>query len=66
MMACRRSRSIDRDYAVRCGCLDGRKADAVVVVKLDRLTRAVKDLGVLCERYFGEGTVVSACGERLD
>ncbi len=32
------------------------QADALVVVKLDRLTRSVKDLGFLCENYFGEGT----------
>ena len=35
--------------------LDAGKAEAVVVVKLDRLTRSVKDLGVLCENYFGDG-----------
>src|SRR5262245_37036893 len=31
------------------------KADAIVVVKLDRLTRSVKDLGHLCDTYFREG-----------
>lgn len=31
------------------------KADAIVVVKLDRLTRSVKDLGSLCDTYFREG-----------
>ena len=31
------------------------QADAVFVVKLDRLTHSVKDLGVLCESYFGDG-----------
>jgi DNA invertase Pin-like site-specific DNA recombinase len=31
------------------------KADAIVVMKLDRLTRSVKDLGYLCESYFGDG-----------
>ena len=31
------------------------KADALIVMKLDRLTRSVKDLGVLCESYFGDG-----------
>lgn len=29
-------------------------ADALMVLKLDRLTRSVKDLGYLCEAYFGE------------
>jgi DNA invertase Pin-like site-specific DNA recombinase len=32
-----------------------RKADAIVVLKLDRLTRSVKDLGYLCDTYFREG-----------
>lgn len=32
-----------------------RKADALIVMKLDRLTRSVKDLGYLCETYFGDG-----------
>ncbi len=31
------------------------KADAIVVVKLDRLTRSVKDLGYLCDTFFREG-----------
>jgi DNA invertase Pin-like site-specific DNA recombinase len=35
--------------------LEAGKADALIVVKLDRLTRSVKDLGHLCETYFGEG-----------
>jgi DNA invertase Pin-like site-specific DNA recombinase len=30
------------------------KADAIVVLKLDRLTRSVKDLGDLCDTYFRE------------
>lgn len=34
--------------------MDG-KADAIIVVKLDRLTRSVKDLGHLCDTYFREG-----------
>jgi DNA invertase Pin-like site-specific DNA recombinase len=29
------------------------KANALIVMKLDRLTRSVKDLGQLCEEYFG-------------
>ena len=35
------------------------KADAVVVVKLDRLTRSVADLNVLLERYFAEDAAAS-------
>lgn len=30
-------------------------ADALLVAKLDRLTRSVKDLGALIEKHFGEG-----------
>lgn len=30
-------------------------ADVLIVMKLDRLTRSVKDLGHLCEAYFSEG-----------
>ena len=35
--------------------LTAKKADAIVVVKLDRLTRSVKDLGTLLDGYFREG-----------
>ena len=35
--------------------LSGNQANAIVVVKLDRLTRSVKDLGYLCDSYFREG-----------
>jgi len=31
------------------------RVEAIVVVKLDRLTRSVKDLGCLCDTYFREG-----------
>ena len=31
------------------------KADVLIVMKLDRLTRSVKDLGFRCETYFCEG-----------
>jgi site-specific DNA recombinase len=32
--------------------LKQRRADSLIIVKLDRLTRCVKDLGTLCEQYF--------------
>lgn len=35
--------------------LDAGEADALVVVKLDRLTRSVRDLDTLLTRYFAEG-----------
>lgn len=35
------------------------KADALMVLKIDRLTRTVRDLGYLCDTYFHEGTPFS-------
>ncbi len=35
--------------------LEAGKAEALLVTKLDRLTRSVRDLGTLVEDYFGEG-----------
>jgi DNA invertase Pin-like site-specific DNA recombinase len=50
------SKSLDRPGIKRAlAMLDARQADAIVVVKLDRLTRSVKDLGYLCDAYFREG-----------
>ena len=47
--------------------LDGREADALIVVKLDRLTRNVADLGGLVERYFGaRGAALLSVGEQID
>ena len=43
--------------------LDAGKAEAVVVVKLDRLTRSVKDLESSGENYFGDGKPWSLLGE---
>jgi len=34
--------------------LDADEADALLVYKLDRLTRSVRDLGTLIDRYFGD------------
>lgn len=47
--------------------LDAGEADALLVVKLDRLTRSVRDLGSLVERYFapGKATLLSV-GEQID
>lgn len=50
------AKSLDRPglrHALRL--LEAGKAEALVVVKLDRLTRSVKDLGHLSETYFCEG-----------
>lgn len=43
------------------------EAQMLVIVKLDRLTRSVKDLGLLLERYFGDGRFnLTSVSERID
>lgn len=43
------------------------KADALVVAKLDRLTRSVRDLGDLVERYFASGkAALLSVSEQVD
>lgn len=48
--------------------LDDGEADGVVVVKLDRLTRSVRDLGELIDGYFGEraGKSLLSVGDSID
>lgn len=48
------AKSLDRDGLTRAlALLDAGMADGLVVCKLDRLTRSVRDLGDLIDRYFG-------------
>jgi len=49
------------------GSLQSGRADGMLVIKLDRLTRSVRDLGELLEEYFcaGKHTLMSV-GESLD
>jgi len=43
------------------------EAEALLVVKLDRLTRSVVDLGSLVERYFAPGkAALLSVGEQID
>jgi DNA invertase Pin-like site-specific DNA recombinase len=43
------------------------EADALLVVKLDRLTRSVRDLGELVERYFASGkSALLSVSEQID
>jgi DNA invertase Pin-like site-specific DNA recombinase len=43
------------------------RAEALLVVKLDRLTRSVRDLGALVEDYFGSGRwALLSVGEQVD
>jgi len=49
------------------GLLKTGKADALLVVKLDRLTRSVSDLGKLVEGYFGTGKwALLSVSEQID
>ena len=51
-----RPKSLERPGVKRVlAMLTAGRADAVVVVKLDRLTCSVKDLGILLDTYFREG-----------
>ena len=48
--------------------IDAGEADALLVVKLDRLTRSVRDLDVLISRYFGrpDGPALLSVSEQID
>ena len=50
----RRNRSERPGIKRALAMLSGHQANAIVVVKLDRLTRSVKDLGYLCDSTFGK------------
>lgn len=62
------AKSLDRPGLRRAlGALDSGAANALLVVKLDRLTRSVRDLGDLVERYFAEGrAALLSVGEQID
>jgi DNA invertase Pin-like site-specific DNA recombinase len=46
--------------------VDERRVEAVIVAKLDRLTRSVKDLGQLLERFEKRGVSLISVAESLD
>lgn len=48
------------------GMLRKGQANALLVVKLDRLTRSVKDLGVLVEEYFNEKCSLLSAADNID
>ena len=62
------AKTLDRPGLERAlGMLKAGKADALLVVKLDRLTRSVRDLGHLLERYFAPGkAALLSVGEQID
>jgi DNA invertase Pin-like site-specific DNA recombinase len=62
------AKTLDRPALQRAlGLLKSGKADALLVVKLDRLTRSVRDLGALVEQYFASGRwSLLSVGEQID
>lgn len=62
------AKTLDRPgLAKALGMLRAGKAEALLVVKLDRLTRSVCDLGELVERHFAPGkAALLSVGEQID
>jgi site-specific DNA recombinase len=62
------AKSLNRPGLQRAlGMLKRGEADALLVVKLDRLTRSVRDLGQLVESYFAQGkAALLSVGEQID
>lgn len=62
------AKTLDRPGLTRAlGMLRKGEADALLVVKLDRLTRSVRDLGELVDRYFASGrAALLSVGEQID
>ena len=46
--------------------LDAGKADALIVAKLDRLTRSTRDLGTLLDKYFAQRCELLSVAEQID
>ena len=61
------AKSLDRPGMERLLALvDARKVDTVIIAKLDRLTRSVKDLALLLERFTRRGVALVSVAESLD
>ena len=63
------AKTLERPGLARAlGMLKAGEAEALLVVKLDRLTRSVRDLGTLVEDYFGdpEGPALLSVSEQID
>jgi len=62
------AKSLDRPGLQRAlAMLKAGDAEALLVVKLDRLTRSVVDLGMLVDRYFAPGkAALLSVGEQID
>ena len=60
------AKTLNRDGLQRAlSMLNTGSADAILVAKLDRLTRSVRDLGVLLETYFKKASLMSV-SEQID
>lgn len=59
------AKGLQREGLQRALAMLGKQADALLVAKLDRLTRSVKDLGELLDRYFHKQALLSV-GEQVD
>lgn len=62
-------KSLDRPgLTAALGRLDGGEADGLLIAKLDRLTRSVRDLGTLLESHFSEskGYVLMSVADQVD
>lgn len=56
------AKTLDRPGLTRAlAMLDTGEADGLLITKLDRLTRSVRDLADLIERYFSERPTVRSC-----
>jgi site-specific DNA recombinase len=62
------AKTMEREGLQRAlGMLRAGRAEALLVVKLDRLTRSVRDLGHLVEEYFASGRwALLSVGEQVD
>jgi len=61
------AKSLDRPALARAlGMLRSGKAKALLVVKLDRLTRSVRDLADLVDEFFTKRTALLSVGEQID
>src|ERR1017187_4212095 len=61
------AKSLDRPAMARLQAMvDGREIQTVIIAKLDRLTRSVKDLAELMERFQKRGVSLVSVAESLD
>ncbi len=61
------AKTLDRPGLNRAlGMLEAGEAEALVIVKLDRLTRSVRDLDYLLENYFGDRFSLMSVQEQVD